>query len=139
MPTVTFRFLLITVAMVLVGSALTLTAPRSAYADERLDRGTVDAWISSYLSREGLPGASVAVVHDGAVVYRTESGREADGLIPGDRPMAIGSVSKMITAFAVLQLVDAGRLTLDGSVQEQLPPGSSSTTDGPAPSPSVSC
>lgn len=119
MPALVRRLLLITLAALLAGSALPVTRP--AYAEGRLDRDAVDRWVSTYVAREGLPGAAVAVVHDGAVVYRTEGGREADGLIPADRPLAIGSVSKMITAFAVLQLVDAGRLDLDGSVQDQLP------------------
>src|SRR5699024_1869418 len=36
-------------------------------------------------------------------------------------PMVLGSVSKSITAFAVLQLVDAGKVALDDPVVEHLP------------------
>lgn len=121
MPSVNRRLLLIALATLLLGCSPALTVPRPAYADERLDPQAVDRWISTYAAREGLPGASVTVVHDGAVAYRTPAGREQAGLIPADRPMAVGSVSKMITAFAVLQLVDAGRLDLDGTVSDQLP------------------
>ena len=63
----------------------------------------------------------MAVIKNGEPVYATGAGQEADGIIAADRPMAIGSVSKMITAFAVLQLVDAGRIDLDQPVRRQLP------------------
>lgn len=93
----------------------------TAYADVRLDRRAVDRWIGDYVQSGGLAGASVAVIKNGDVVYRTDPGQEAEGIIAADRSMAIGSVSKMITGFAVLQLVDAGRIDLDQPVRRQLP------------------
>ena len=133
MPAPRRRLPALLVALLLVVPALLVAATAPAQAEDRLDRGAVDRWVSSYLQREGLPGASVAVVHDGETVYRTrDGGQDAPGLIAAGQPMAIGSISKMITAFAVLQLVEARRIDLDDQVQQQLPGFTLSDDRGPS-------
>lgn len=62
----------------------------------------------------------MAVVHDGQVVVETGQSTD-DTPITATTKMSIGSVSKMITAFAVLQLVDQNKVDLDRSVTSQLP------------------
>ncbi|GAA1845348.1 serine hydrolase domain-containing protein [Microlunatus capsulatus] len=107
------------VALTLAAGLLLLFAV-PASADERVDIATVDRWIWDYLRAEGLPGAAVAVVHDGQIVVETGQSTNGDP-ITATTPMSIGSVSKMITAFAVLQLVDQRKVDLDRSVTSQLP------------------
>ena len=121
MSAVVRRTAMLTLLLALLVPGLITATSGTAHADVRLDRRAVDGWISDYVRTEGLAGASVAVIKNGELVYRTGAGQEADGIIAADRAMAIGSVSKMITAFAVLQLVDAGQIDLDQPVRQLLP------------------
>lgn len=77
----------------------------------------VDDFVTDYAALNGLPGAAVAVVKDGEIVHETATG---EGITP-DKPMMLGSIGKMFTAFAVLQLVDDGRIDLDDPVVNHLP------------------
>lgn len=82
----------------------------------------IDARVQAELNESAVPGAAVVVVQDGSVVY---SG--AFGSAGGGRPMAvstpvlIGSVGKSITALAVRQLAEAGRLDLDQPARRYIP------------------
>jgi CubicO group peptidase (beta-lactamase class C family) len=110
--------LLLTVVTLVTGGAATAqstTVPGDPFEDDALD-----TWVQSYADRHGLPGIAVAVVKDGALVDTAATGGGETPLT--DRtPLAIGSVSKMFTAFAVLQLVDAGQIGLDDPVQRHWP------------------
>lgn len=108
------------VVALLIAIGLLVSTPALASADDRVDTAAVDRWIADYLRAEGLPGAAVAVVHDGQVVVETGQSTD-DTPITATTKMSIGSVSKMITAFAVLQLVDQNKIDLDRSVTSQLP------------------
>lgn len=77
---------------------------------------SVDAMISTLMRRWEIPGGTVAIVKDGRLVYARGFGT-ADGtagVAPApDALLRIASVSKPVTAVAVLTLVEAGRLRLD--------------------------
>lgn len=75
-----------------------------------------EEFVSDYTARHGLPGASYAVVKDGEIV--TAGGA---GDVSARTPMVIASVSKSFTAFALLQLVDSGKVELDAPVTDYLP------------------
>lgn len=67
------------------------------------------------------PGVAVAVYQNGEVVWTAafgERGPESDDPLTPDALFRIGSVTKMMTAQAVLAEADAGRLTLDDAVQD---------------------
>lgn len=96
-----------------------LLVPAPAAAEVPLDRRAVQRFLDDYVQRHGLSGAQVAVVKDGQPVYETGAGEH--GAVTSRTPMAIASVSKVITAFAVLQLVDAEKLGLDDRVVDRLP------------------
>jgi CubicO group peptidase (beta-lactamase class C family) len=69
-----------------------------------------------------LPGLSIAVVQGGRMVYSRGLGRACSGrAMMAQTPLIIGSLSKGITALAVMQLVEAGKLDLDAPVQQYLP------------------
>ncbi len=80
------------------------------------------------LQREALAGAVVTVVADGKII--TERGYGAADLGEGDRApvpvdpartlFRVGSVSKLVTATAVMQQVQAGKLDLDADIQGYL-------------------
>ncbi|MFT7710641.1 serine hydrolase domain-containing protein [Clavibacter tessellarius] len=97
-----------------------------------LQKDDVDAWldgvVGSALPTTGIPGAAVSVVADGQVLTSrgygladtgTESG-SARPVDPADTLFRVGSVSKVVSATAVMQLVEEGRLDLDADVQQYL-------------------
>jgi CubicO group peptidase (beta-lactamase class C family) len=69
-----------------------------------------------------LPGLSIAIVHNGRVIYQ-----RGLGMVGTSRPMTpqtpllIGSLSKSFTALSVMQLVERGLLDLDAPVQQSIP------------------
>lgn len=69
-----------------------------------------------------LPGLSIAVVQGGRMVYARGLGMACSGhAMTAQTPLIIGSLSKGITALAVMQLVEVGKLDLDAPVQQYLP------------------
>jgi N-acyl-D-amino-acid deacylase len=77
----------------------------------------------TFLKNEQPPGAELAVAKDGHLVYARGFGVTAYHGTEAVQPTAlfrIGSISKPITAVAVLQLVERGKLALDAGVWEQL-------------------
>ncbi len=94
-------------------------APAQALASApvELDRPAVDRFVGDYLDRHGLPGATVAVVHDGETVLTAGYGHDAEGAALDEQSrMRIASVSKSFTAFAVLQHVESGEVDLDATI-----------------------
>jgi len=82
----------------------------------------VDEFVTNYIERNGLPGASIVVVKGGKFVYEKGYGHDSEGKpITEKSLMRIGSASKSFTAFAVLQLVDEGKIQLDDPVIKYLP------------------
>jgi CubicO group peptidase (beta-lactamase class C family) len=92
----------------------------------------VDAWLDgalpTALHREGIAGAVVSVVHDGVTISQrgygwADTGASGDAAVPVDAASTlfrIGSISKLVTATAVMQLVEAGTLDLDRPVADYL-------------------
>lgn len=82
----------------------------------------IDDFVDAYAERNGLPGGSVAVVKDGTTVYERGFGHDSGGDAVGENTrLRTESLSKSVTAFAVLQLVDEGVIDLDGTVRTYLP------------------
>ncbi|OXM64916.1 serine hydrolase [Amycolatopsis vastitatis] len=95
------------------------TASPAAAAEPAPD---VDGYVRAYLDHTGLPGAAVAVTHGADVVRVAGYGHDAAGTpIAASTRLPIASLSKSMTAFAVLQLAEAGRLGLDEPVTRYLP------------------
>lgn len=91
-------------------------------ADSTTLGSRVDTFVGAYLDRHRLPGATVAVVHDGRVVHESGYGHDADGRdLTATTRMRLASGSKPVTALAVLQLVQDGRVDLDAPVVRYLP------------------
>jgi len=84
----------------------------------------IDAVVTETLEETGVPSATVAVVHEGAIVWT-----EAYGLARLDPPTPattamrypIGSISKQFTAAAVVLLAAEGKLGLDDPVARFFP------------------
>lgn len=91
-----------------------------------LTTADVDAWlddtIPAALEEGRIAGATVSVVHDGEIVTARGFGVadvDAGTPVDGDRTLfRVGSVSKMFTATAVMQLVEDGEVDLDTDVEQ---------------------
>ena len=81
------------------------------------------AFVRAQLERRRIAGAVVVLVKDDAVLLDEGYGfADVAARRPMDRltPMRIGSVTKLLTALAVMQLVDEKRLSLDEDVNRYL-------------------
>ncbi|MGY4644498.1 serine hydrolase domain-containing protein [Cellulomonas sp. URHB0016] len=91
-----------------------------------LTTADVDAWldatIPAAIEKGHIAGATVAVVHGGEIVTARGFGKAdvaAGTPVDPDRTLfRVGSVSKMFTATAVMQLVEEGRVDLDTDVEQ---------------------
>ncbi|WP_308113821.1 serine hydrolase domain-containing protein [Arthrobacter sp. ISL-30] len=83
----------------------------------------VDTYIQEQLDSMGIPGAAVVIVRDGKQVHAGAFGRADDSgrAMTVQTPLLLASTSKSLTAMAVLQQVEAGRLALDEPVVTHLP------------------
>ncbi|XKK39831.1 beta-lactamase family protein [Nocardiopsis sp. ARC36] len=87
-----------------------------------VDAAELDAFIAAHLERVGLPGATVAVTRGDRVVHTGGYGHDGNGEpLRADSPMRIASLSKSMTALAVMQLVEGGAVGLDDPVRDHLP------------------
>jgi CubicO group peptidase (beta-lactamase class C family) len=76
----------------------------------------LDELMTSFLTGQKIPGGALAVAKDGKLVYARGFGwadRDAKAPVQPDSLFRIASISKPITAVAILQLVDAGKIKLD--------------------------
>ncbi|MEG3163152.1 serine hydrolase domain-containing protein [Sphingomonas sp. PB2P19] len=78
--------------------------------------------IAAEMVRLHVPGVSVAVLHGGVIEWAKGYGVTRAGGTPvtPDTLFQAGSISKPVTAFAALRLVQQHRLTLDDDVNAQL-------------------
>ena len=84
----------------------------------------IDAYLQGTVERDGLVGLAAGIVIDDALVWSRGYGlRDPSGGLPveSDTAFGIGSITKPITAFAVLLLRDRGLLGLDRPAHESLP------------------
>ncbi|MFL5534259.1 MAG: serine hydrolase domain-containing protein, partial [Gemmatimonadales bacterium] len=94
----------------------------------QLTRADVQAWLDGFLpyalQRGDVPGAVVAVVKDGQVLFKKGYGYvDLKRKKPVDPDLTLfrpGSVSKLFTWTAVMQLVEQGKLDLDKDVNTYL-------------------
>ncbi len=99
-----------------------LFVPVSTQAAPSLDTADVDEYVINYIEKNGLPGAAIVIVKDGKVLYEKGYGHDSEGNpLTAKSKMGIASGTKPITAFAVLQLVDEGKIKLDNSIVDYLP------------------
>jgi CubicO group peptidase (beta-lactamase class C family) len=107
--------------VVAAGLILALAGPVAAAADEKTDR--VDKLFAAW-DKTTSPGAALAVIKDGRIVYERGYGMaKIEGGIVNtpDKVFDIGSVSKQFTAACVALLVREGKIGLDNDIRKYLP------------------
>jgi CubicO group peptidase (beta-lactamase class C family) len=83
----------------------------------------LERFVQEQMIATHIPGLSMALLHGGTVVERHFGMRELRHRIPpgSDTRYGIGSVTKVFTALAVMQLVAVGRLRLEDPLTLHLP------------------
>lgn len=100
--------------------APTPSATSRPIATDRYDRAA--AYLRQHMARARIPGLAVAVVQGDRVTRQWTWGVTGDGApVDARTPFLLGSVSKPVTALAVLQLAESGRVDLDAPVRRYLP------------------
>jgi CubicO group peptidase (beta-lactamase class C family) len=106
-------------------SAITTPQPSVAPELTKSDFETfLDALIPSQLRNRNIAGAVVSVVKDGQVLFQKGYGyadfEAKKPVLPDQTLFRPGSISKLFTATAVMQLVEQGKLDFDRDVNEYL-------------------
>jgi CubicO group peptidase (beta-lactamase class C family) len=81
-------------------------------------------WVEQHIAHRGVPGLSIAVVYDQEIVWAEGFGysdlEEKKAATPAT-VYRIGSITKLFTSTAIMQLRDQGKLQLDDPVRHYLP------------------
>lgn len=97
-------------------------APAEPLAADTVAR--IDATVTKTLSTSRVPGMSISISRDGTIVYSNAFGyanlaRHTPATV--QTHYEIGSITKQFTATAILQLKEAGKLSLDDTIGKWIP------------------
>ncbi|HFU7054290.1 TPA: serine hydrolase domain-containing protein [Bacillus cereus] len=100
---------------------LCITLPK-VYAQQNI-KVTLDKYIEKFIKEQNIPGASVAIVHNKDVFFTKTMGitGESEKKVTSKTPFAIGSISKSLTALAIVKLIEDKKIKLEDPVQRYLP------------------
>jgi D-alanyl-D-alanine carboxypeptidase len=94
----------------------------------------IAAYAPRAMREQGTPGLSVAITDRNAtlrIITLGDANRDAQSPVTPQTRFPIGSITKSMTAIALLELHDAGRLDLNAPVRQYLPWFSIQTLGGP--------
>ncbi|MDZ7637303.1 MAG: serine hydrolase domain-containing protein [Bryobacterales bacterium] len=106
-------------AALLVAASLCLAQSLPPQLEERIDR-----LIATEMSRRGIPGLSVAIgIGDAPIWSRGYGFADLENFVPATERSRyrLASIAKPITAVALMQLVEAGKASLDDDVRGYVP------------------
>jgi CubicO group peptidase (beta-lactamase class C family) len=85
-----------------------------------------DEWLVEMMENEHVPGAVVAVVKDGSIQILKGYGyadlKNKRPMDPAKTRIRVGSISKLVTATAVIQLYERNQLDMDTDITEYIEP-----------------
>src|SRR5918994_1501635 len=87
------------------------------------DFAAIDNFVEAEMDAQRIPGLALGIVEDDRIVHMRGFGEaEPSGrAVSPQTPFIIGSLSKSVTALAIMQLVEAGKVDLDAPVQRYIP------------------
>jgi serine beta-lactamase-like protein LACTB len=115
-----FYFLL--AALLTAISCVSATAQDHTLSPEK--RAQIEKTVSAFMTANSVPGVSVAIVQDGQPLWSAGFGMsdlEDSAPATSFTLYRLGSISKSITAVAILQLYERGKLDLDAPIQKYCP------------------
>jgi CubicO group peptidase (beta-lactamase class C family) len=116
-----------------VCAPVTLRAAANTAADTKLNRDApnaqavdvkaIDAYVTSQMRAMHIPGVALGVVRGDQIVHLRGFGvsNPRGERVTPQTPFILGSTSKSFTALAIMQLLEAGKVSLDAPVQRYLP------------------
>lgn len=109
--------------LLIVATSLPLVAQqKSRLTNQQI--ASIDSTISTMMAKYQVPGVSVAVAKGSVIVWSKGYGKvDLENDVPA-KPTTVyrlASVSKSITAVAVMQLVEKGKIDLDVPIQKYVP------------------
>ncbi|MBS1796950.1 MAG: serine hydrolase [Acidobacteria bacterium] len=120
----TLTFSILTLSLPQTGYAQTTTAPAPVSADLQKSLQAIEEKVEKRRQELGIPGMSLVIVRDGAVIYAKGLGyKDFEKKVPvtPDTEFAIGSATKAFTALSVLMAADEGKVDLNASPRTYLP------------------
>ena len=111
-------------SLLILSAAARASAQQAAAALPAEKVKEIEALINAEMARQKIPGMSVALVVGGRMVWSNGYGlSDVENNVPAKASTVyrLASVSKPITATAVMQLVERGRIDLDAPVQKYCP------------------
>jgi CubicO group peptidase (beta-lactamase class C family) len=111
-------------------AVILIAGPGSLRADQELFRSPYSRAISEYesflkvkMELDMVPGLSVGFIKDDIMWVKGFGFSDLENRVPAkpDSAYRLASITKTITALAVLQLVEAGKIDLDAEVQSYVP------------------
>jgi serine beta-lactamase-like protein LACTB, mitochondrial len=117
-----FRSTVLRLLILLLGSISPSPAQQKSLPAEK--RAEIEKAVSSFMSANSVPGIGAAVVLDGEPAWSGGFGMsdlEDSAPATSSTLFRLGSISKPITATAILQLWERGKLDLDAPVQKYCP------------------
>lgn len=115
---------LVSLSLVFVFNACRTASPQNAAAGLDPAIASIEAFIAHEMKEKGLPALSIALVDDQKIVWAKGFGEavpKAKTAAAADTVYRVGSVSKLFTDLAVMQLVEQGKLDLDKPVTDYIP------------------
>jgi len=108
-------------APILLAAVWPAACQQRAWAPPRVEE--IHAAVRRTMARAKIPGLTVAVARGGALWSQGYGQADVENSVPATPSTVyrLGSISKPITAVAVLQLAERGRLDLDVPVQQYVP------------------
>src|SRR5256885_15957683 len=109
--------------LALLALPFTVLSVSAAARSNEPDIASIDAYVSAQMQANHIPGVALGLVHNDQIVHLRGFG-SADQCcrdVTLQAPFTLGSVSKPFTAFAVMQLVEAGKVGVDAPVRRFLP------------------
>lgn len=111
--------------LLLLISALVISTPATAQVRlSPLGAEALDAYLQEAVEESRIPGLAAAVITAQGVAYRGDFGLQDVARavrMPSDAIFGIASMTKPITAVAVMMLVEEGKVALDDPVAQHLP------------------
>ena len=112
----------------LFGALLSIISSAAVQAQDRTlsseKRTQIEKTVSAFMTANSVPGISIAIVQNGQPVWSSGFGMsdlEDSAPATSSTLYRLGSISKPITAVAILQLYERGKLDLDAPVQKYCP------------------
>ena len=120
---VTIFFLLLGVLIVLLSGSMQIKRQLNPEATLDQFKAHMDEVIPNLMDRYEIPGCSITLVADAEVAWNKAYGyadKESQRVLTTDTPMSVQSITKSLTAWAVMKLVENDAVDLDTPVLQYL-------------------